>query len=207
MEDAEKVDNASENQLFSTQNDGRDYDEDKNLSTQSVALRELRAILRFEPADTTDVITPREVCLQLPIDLNSEFTINLALQTQLSKVLPNISRWCSLFRPNTTFRQTNHFLRTLSVTDSPNSPLDVSWCITDTKDHDRRRTVNTNRVGESPLNTRRICTPFRDVIHFTPLAQPILGNPSSLLEYNYFRLEFDVPEAQPLSSFKLLGLR
>ena len=40
----------------------------------------------------------------------------------------------------------------------------------------------------------------RDVIHLTPLASPIQGDPSTLLDYKYFRLELDFPEAQTQAS-------
>ena len=46
------------------------------LQTQTVAPRELQAILLFKPADTADDLTQREVRLKLLIDPNSERLIN-----------------------------------------------------------------------------------------------------------------------------------
>ena len=60
-------------QPMSTQNDGRsENQEEENFPTQSVALREPQAILRFKEANIQ-----REVRLQLPTEPNSTFLINL----------------------------------------------------------------------------------------------------------------------------------
>lgn len=77
--------------------------------------------------------------------------------------------------------------------------------IKDTKDHDRRRAVISSTAGESRLVTHNafrtgMLLSHRDVIHLTPLASPIQGDPSTLLDYKYFRLELDFPEAQTQAS-------
>ena len=64
--------------------------------------------------------------------------------------------------------------------------------IKDIKDNNRRRTVVTSTTGESRLVTH---TDFALLSHGA-LALPTQGNPSSLLECNYFRLELEIPEAQ-----------
>jgi hypothetical protein len=72
----------------------------------------------------------------------------------------------------------------------------------DIKDHGCRSTVLT-----SPTGVRRVVThdsfallSHGDVIHLSPLAPPIQGDPGLLQEYQNFRLELDFLEAQPTAS-------
>ena len=115
-EQLRKADSIGEDQLFSTQNDRRDCDDEKNLPTQTVAPRE--PILRLKPADAaTDASTPRQVCLQLPIDLIPN--VQSTWVPQLSKILPIIGSWFA-FTTRRVLLTNKSFLRnTLSNRNSP----------------------------------------------------------------------------------------
>ena len=202
LEANEKADSAGQEQILSTQKDGRDDDDEENLPTQTVASqpsRELQAILRFKPADD---LTQREVRLSLPIAPNSENLINLG---RLNSNELNSAKYQQLVRlydptrpPDKQIISREHSQLLIRQT----APGCFMLFIKDTKDHDRRRTVITSDMGETRLVTHNAfeLISHGDVIHLSPLAPPVQGDSIALLEYKNFRLELDFPEAQTQAS-------
>ena len=92
---AETEDSAGVENTFSTQQNGRYQDDEETLPAQTVAPRELEAILRFKPACAEDNLTPREERLKLPTEFNSENLINLG-RLKLNK--PNSAQYQQLVR-------------------------------------------------------------------------------------------------------------
>jgi hypothetical protein len=180
-EATEPADNvAAEDQLFPTQNDGRNNDYDENLPTQTVAPREIQALLRYKPFQTTQA--QREVRLQLP-ELDTEYFINLG---RLISTEPNSAKNKQLVRlydtsrpPDTQIISHEHSQLLIRQT----APGCFTVMMNDTKDHGFCRTVLT-----SPTGVRRVVThdslallSHGYVIHLSPLAKwrRPLGVPST----------------------------
>jgi hypothetical protein len=187
--------NAEQRETAPTQNDGRRNDDegDDIYCTQVVPPREPQAFLRFkeelEPAQ-------RNLKLQLPTEPNSEVLINLG---RLKPTESNSARYQQLVRLIDSNRPLDKQIISrehsqILIRKSGSGDFTVS--IKDTKNHDRRRTVIFNPNGESRVVNHEDFQPLLhgDLIHLTPRAPPIHGDPAVLHDYQYFRFELDFPE-------------
>ena len=174
LDAAAQADIAGEDQLFSTQNDGRDHDEVENLPTQIVAPRELQVLLRFIPADATDTVPPREVRLQLPLESESECKINLGRLNKTEQHSSNYNQLVRLYDPRRPADKQIISREHSQLQIRRTAPGCFMVLNKDTKDHDRRRTVITSTTGESRLVTHHefAVLSHGDVIHLTPLGAP-----------------------------------
>lgn len=192
----EQADSAADDQLFSTQDDGRNNANDENLPTQIVARREIQALLRFRQSQPAQ--PQQEVRLTLP-DLGSSYLINLG---RLISNEPNSVKYQQLVRlydksrpPDKQIISREHSQLLIRQT----APACFTVSLKDTKDHDRRSTVITSPTGDRRVVTHDSFMPLShgDIIHLSPLAPPIQEDHGILQDYQSFRLELDFLEARP----------
>ena len=164
------------------------------------------------PAVTTAVasisfVSPEGVRLQLPTEPNSEILINLGRLKSNESNSATYHQLVRLFDPNRPpdkqIISREHSQIVIRKSDSG----EFTASFRDTKNHDRRRTVILHPNGESRVANHADFQPLShgDLIHLTPCAPPIGGDPSILHNYQYFRFELDFPDINPQGGVAILG--
>ena len=183
-----------------TQDTGRKLDgDDESYCTQVVPQQEPKAFLLWKDAESHLPLDQRNLRLQLPTEPNSEILINLG---RLKPCDVNSSRYQQLVRisdpnrpPDKQIISREHSQILIRKSESG----EFSVKIQDTKDHERRRTVLVSQTGVSRVINYYDFQPLMhgDLIHLTPRAPPIQGDPSVLYDYHCFRFELDFPAIIP----------
>ena len=182
-----------------TQNDGRNhFDDEGSYPTQVVAPQEPQAFLRYKEEDPRTQRSQQEIRLQLPIDHKSEILINLGRLRTNDKNAANYQQIVCICDPNRPFDKQiiSREHSQIQIRKSASGVFSIG--IKDSKNHDRRSPVVVTSDGVSRRVKYDMFTPLShgNLIHLTPLAPAIVGDPSVLLKYSYFQLILDFPESK-----------